>query len=101
MNKNQQKRIDTKADSSMKRGQLPPVVSVVETLCRPVRTAKAARKYLARLLVAFQRGEIDSVNAKTSVYILSEYLRATETSSFEEKINLIEQKLKKKEEESK
>ena len=76
----------------MKPSGTPPVFS----LCRPVRSAKSAKKYLARLLVAYQRGEIDSQNAKTSVYVLSEYLRAVEVSDFEQKIIDLEKQLKEK-----
>lgn len=66
------------------------------SLCRPVRSAKTARKYLAMLLAAYQRGEVDSVNAKTSTYVLSEYLRATEASGFEERLDVLEKKIKNK-----
>jgi len=68
-----------------------------KNLCRPVRSAKAARRYLARLLQAYQRGEIDSVNAKTSTYILSEYLRAVAVSEFDERLGSVEKRLIKKE----
>ncbi len=66
------------------------------SLCRPVRSARAAKRYLARLLVAYQRGEIDSTNAKTSVYVLSEFLRAVEVSEFEERLSKLEKETKEK-----
>jgi hypothetical protein len=68
--------------------------AVNKSLCRPVRSARAAKRYLARLLVAYQRGEIDSTNAKTSVYVLSEFLRAVEVSEFEARLEALENKTK-------
>ena len=70
----------------------PPPVS--SSLTRPVRSAASARRYLSRVLVAYQRGEIDSQNARTSVYVLSEFLRAVEVSGFEERLDAIELKMK-------
>jgi hypothetical protein len=67
----------------------------VETLCRPVRSAKAARKYLARVLTAYQRGEITSENARTSVYVLSEFLRSTEIDEQEQRVRAIEKLISK------
>jgi hypothetical protein len=90
--KSTQKGTDTKAPDIGKTN-IPPTV---KSLCRPVRSAKSAKKFLARLLVAYQRGEIDSQNARTSVYVLSEYLRAVEVSEFEERIVALEKQEKAK-----
>jgi len=65
--------------------QPPPVPG----LTRPVRSVRSARRYLSRLLTAYQAGLIDSVNAKTSVYILSEYIRATEGAELEPKVEAL------------
>lgn len=70
----------------------PPPVS--SSLTRPVRSAASARRYLSRVLVAYQRGEIDSTNAKTSVYVLSEYLRAVEVAEFEDRLTKLETEAK-------
>ena len=91
MPKRHQTQTDKKGTDIGKSNVSPPVVS---TLCRPVRSAKSAKKYLARLLTAYQRGEIDSTNAKTSVYVLSEYLRAVEVAEFEDRLTKLETEAK-------
>ena len=91
MQKNNDFRIDNKAPDMGETGAPP---GGVPALCRPVRSARSAKKYLARLLVAYQKGEIDATNAKTSVYVLSEYLRAVEVSEFEERLAALENQTK-------
>jgi hypothetical protein len=91
MQKNSDSHIDNKAPDIGKIGDPP---GGIPALCRPVRSARSAKKYLARLLVAYQKGEINATNAKTSVYVLSEYLRAVEVSEFEARLEALENKTK-------
>lgn len=70
-----------------------PIPAGVASLCKAVRSARGAKKYLSRLLQAYQRGEINSENAKTSVYVLSEFLRAWDVSTYQDRLEAIEKKL--------
>ena len=72
----------------------------IPSLVRPVRTARGAKKYLSRLLSCYQAGTIDERNAKTSTYILNEFLHSIETADFEQKILDLEATLKKREREN-
>jgi len=91
MNKIKQNETDKNDPGIGKTDASPPV----ESLCRPVRNANSARKYLSRLLAAYQRGEIDATNARTSTYVLSEFLRSTDVDSNEQRVSKIEKLISK------
>jgi hypothetical protein len=62
---------------------------------RPIRVGnlKDAKKLLARLLVAFQRGEIDGRDAKDLAYLLSVFIQLAKDVELEERVKQLEHKM--------
>jgi len=67
---------------------VPPLT--LKGLLRPVRSAKSAKRHLAKLLIALYRDEIEPIKARTAVYILSLFLHSIEVNDLESRIELLE-----------
>ena len=80
------KSLDIKGSTGGKVGQSP----ILKGLLRPVRSAKSAKRHLAKLLIALYRDEIEPIKARTAVYILSLFLHSIEVNDLESRIELLE-----------
>ena len=69
-------------------GKSPPF-----RLDKAPRNARQARKYLGRLLSAFQRGLVDDKTTRTSVYILQVMCQVIQTADIESRLVELEKKL--------
>jgi hypothetical protein len=72
-------------------GKLPP-----PGLEKIPRNARQARKYLGRLLSAFQRGLVDDKTTRTSVYILQVMCQITLAAEIEPRLAEVEKRLEAK-----
>jgi hypothetical protein len=59
----------------------------------PLRSAAGAKRFLSRLLVAFQHQQVTSDNVRASVYLVSEFLKSIETAEMESRIAALEKKV--------
>jgi hypothetical protein len=75
-------------ENSPKKGNLPP-----GGLAKPLRSAAGAKRFLSRLLVAFQHQQVTSDNVRASVYLVSEFLKSIETAEMESRIAALEKKV--------
>lgn len=68
-------------------GTLPPVFPG-----KPInpRDGRSARRLLGRVIVAFQKGEIDNQNAKDLAYLLSVYVQMCQQVEIEERLKKLE-----------
>ena len=57
-----------------------------------VKNLRDAKKLLARLLVAFQRQELDGREAKDLAYLLSVFVQIVKDADIEERVRLLEEK---------
>jgi len=57
-----------------------------------VKNLRDAKKLLARLLVAFQRQELDGRKAKDLAYLLSVYVSIVKDSDLEERLRILEER---------
>jgi len=76
---------------SLRRGGKNPSLSLEEKPIR-VRNLKDAKKLLGRLLVAFQRKEVDNRDAKDLAYLVSVYVQVLKDAELEQRIAKLEEK---------
>ncbi|MCX6141989.1 MAG: hypothetical protein NTZ35_02095 [Ignavibacteriales bacterium] len=57
-----------------------------------VKNLRDAKKLLSRILVAFQRGELEGREAKDLAYLLSVWVQIVKDADLEERIRLLEAK---------
>lgn len=71
----------------------PPQPDLPPFAANPIKSIKGAKKMLARLIHGFQRGEIESSNAKTLCYLLVSYCTIIKDSEFESRLKDINERL--------
>ena len=57
-----------------------------------IRNAKDCRRLFGKMILGFQRGQIDSGNAKTLSYLLIGFLQSCTQADIEERLKNLEQK---------
>ncbi len=78
---------------SLRQGGRNSPLSLKERPVR-VRSLKDAKKLLARLLVGFQRGEIQGEDARTLCHIISTYIQLVKDLDLEARIVELEERVK-------
>ncbi len=76
---------------TLRRGTKKSPVPLKEEPIR-VKNLKDAKKLLSRLLVSFQREEVDSRQAKDLAYLISVFIQAVKDAELEERIKVLEDK---------